>query len=129
MLHILFVLSYYRTTCMATSADYLTFYTQMSYGFNKNAKISLNISKITTQFVFGLATKKEMENIKAMESYFQYCDGKKILSENQYLIQNDTSLNFTIQKKNILTPFSILKLNLIYQMVKIILIIVITILI
>ena len=96
MIQTLFILSLYRTTCMSTSNKYYTFYPEIAYGFKKDAKVSLNISNLTTQIVFGLATSKEKESIKSLESCLQFCDEQKKLSQIQFLIKNDTNLNFTI---------------------------------
>ena len=104
---VFFVLSIYKNVFYVKASEYISSFPKMTYGYKKNTEVSLNISKITTQFVFGLAKKKEMKNINQLGSFFQYCDSHEKLSQIQFLIQNDTNLNFKIQEKNILTPFLI----------------------
>lgn len=75
-----------------------------AYGFNQNAKVSFNISTTASLLIFGFATKKEMNSIKT----FTYnCEENVQLAEFQFLIRNQSSINFTTTSKAILTPFYI----------------------
>ena len=58
-------------------------YSDLVYGFNQYAQVSLNISKLTAKtMVFGLATKKEIKFIESLKSCFEYCDGEKKIITN-----------------------------------------------
>lgn len=105
MINLLCILTLYRSTII--SLKYFEYFKSMRYGFNKNSEITIKITNLTSPILFGLSTTKELKSMNAIETLYPYCHGETKLSEIQFLIINDTLLNFRIGKKNILTPFSI----------------------
>lgn len=105
---IFFCISIYQEKIKVASLKYLFTTPSMIYGFKKNSQVSLKISNLTTKIVFGLATDKEIKKLNSLDSCLQYCDGQEKLIQIQFFFnQEDTSVNFQIPSKSILTPFFI----------------------
>ena len=100
----LFLLSIYHNVIFAKN---VSFFPLKKYGFVKNSRVFLNFSNISSKFVFGFGTNKEINYIKSLESMLLYCNGSKKLSETQFFVDNDTDINFTIPLKSNLTQFCI----------------------
>ena len=107
MIQIFLLLAYYSTR-LQRSEKHLTIFTDMEYGFKKDAQVSLRFSNLTSKIVFGFASKKIINHLKSLNSCLRYCDGQEKISDIQFFINtNDTSFNFTIPSKSFLTPYSI----------------------
>lgn len=103
MLWLFFFLSYYRSRFNISSNSCFTSFPLLNFGFKKNAYYSIKISNLTSQMIFGLATKKEIKKIKSMKDDIQV---HKALSNVQYIVSNETEINGKIVSKGVLTPFS-----------------------
>ena len=113
MFQIFVFLSYYETIEYISTKNSLTTFPMLEYGFKKNAIISVNISKLSSPFLFGFATEKEIKKLKSLESGLQYCQGQTQIASYQFFIQEDSSINFLVHSKNILTPFFVLCENVV----------------
>lgn len=107
MINLLFHLSLYQNTITSTSPTYFNAINNMTYGFKRNSQVFINISDLSTPIVFGLGTNKEINDLKAKNTCYQYCQGSEKVSGIQYYIIENTSINFTVPTKSVLTPFSI----------------------
>lgn len=105
MLNLIIFISYYKIELRKNSPGFFKSFQFLEYGFKANAGYNFNISNPTTEMVFGLATKKELQNILLMNNNPQYCRNKDRLSKIQYFIINDTIINGKTTNKNILTPY------------------------
>lgn len=105
MLEFLLYLSVYEIELRKNSPCYFQTFPFLEFGFVKNAKYNLNFTKITTEMVFGFATKSEIKQISKIKSSQINCKGIKQLSQIQYSINNDTQIDGIIQNKGVLTPY------------------------
>lgn len=102
----LFFLSYIQKASIVLY--YYSDWPEISYGFNKNADVSIKFANLSSVIIFGLATKDEIKNIEKIDyplEKFGESVGK--LSNIQFFVKNDTILNFQTQSKSILTPYAI----------------------
>lgn len=106
MLQILFILMYYDTYIHVNSSDYFTYYSELKYGFKKNAKIYFNIDLRYSKMVFGLATQEELDEIASKKDKIEYCEGTHQLSKIQFLVKGNTTFTNQTSKKGFLTPYS-----------------------
>ena len=102
----LFILSYYTFIYSKDSASYFQKFKFLEYGFKKNAQFSINFQNVFTQMVFGLATKKEINEINKLKDLREYCTGKYQLSALQYNITLSQRINGEVKTKSILTPYA-----------------------
>lgn len=107
MINLILELFIYQKTIISTSPTYFNAISNMTYGFKRNSKVFVNISELSTPIIFGLGTKQEIKELKRKNTCYQYCQGTEKISEIQYFIKENTSINFTIPTKSVLTPFSI----------------------
>lgn len=106
MFPFIILLSIYKT--YINSNEYFSSFPYLRYQFKRNAKYSFRFTKPTSKMVFGLATIKELKNAEQIYFYANstYCEGQSI-SQINYLIENETLIEGTIQSKNKLTPYII----------------------
>ena len=104
-MHIFFFLSLYSIKESFFSQNPSKYLPNNAYGFVKNSNVFINISSTASLLVFGFATKEEMKKIDSLDLSDKYCEGKEQLSEYQFLVQSNFSINFTTTSKKVLTPF------------------------
>lgn len=105
MLNIFILLSIYEVSQYISGEHFFTSFPTLEYGFNKNADILLNISKLNSSLIFGFATKEEINHISSLPDLTYYCSNSIELSEHCLKIDFDQIFYFEISKKNILTPY------------------------
>lgn len=107
MLQVLFVLSVFSSYLSKFSFSFFEYYNNMTYGFNKNSQVSLNITNITSPFILGFATNKEKDQLTSLSNSMKTCSLQEKFTNIQFYIENDTFVeNFLIQSKQVLTFYS-----------------------
>lgn len=114
---ILACLCLYQAKLTSGSYKYYNYWPQLIYGFKKNADLFINISQLSSKsLVFGLATKRQINNLKYLKTMPRECASNLTFSFIQayverdstitFLIQNDTTLNLQLPSKSTLMPFA-----------------------
>ncbi|KAK8845983.1 hypothetical protein M9Y10_020921 [Tritrichomonas musculus] len=105
MIFLLFFLQYYQIELRRNSPVYFQAYPFLQYGFKKNSNYFFNFSGLTTEIIFGLATKSELKNINIHKNDPKYCQNHESLSKIQFAIFNDTEIEGKTSSKSVLTPY------------------------
>lgn len=96
---ILFFLFIYQSSFYGSK---IAIFPQYRYAFKKNAHVFLKFSNLSSKIVFGLIQNNKLPSVDNSN-----CDGHEKISDIQFMINNsDTSFNFTIPTKCVLTPYS-----------------------
>ena len=118
MIPFLLSLLYFSTTLRSVSSKSFNYWSSLTYSFNKNSKVFINISDISTQIIFGLATNKEINYLKSIRNTLQSCKSPATFqfiqnitySHTTYhflITRNPTVINFECPSKKTLTPYAI----------------------
>lgn len=105
MINLLLSLSLYEFYIFQNEDSYFQPIPYLKYEFNKNSDFNITFHRVDEQFVFGLATAKEIKEIEKIKDDSQYCYNLNKLSEIQFNIIKNQKISGTIPKKSILTPY------------------------
>ena len=104
MLQFLLCLLYYEIDVYDHNS-YFSPLTKLEYCFNENANYSVHFTNIKEKMIFGFATHDEISNIRKVENKQAYCEGQYVLSDIQFPISADQSIQGQIPYESILIPY------------------------
>lgn len=102
MLYLFSSLSLFSVAMYYPSSLFKDYIPKLTYGYNKNANVFVEITNLSSPLILCLATKSEMKKLNTLSSVLSYCDQETKITDIQFKFRTNGSVNFTIPSKSIL---------------------------